>query len=183
MKPPKIVLFCIILLFLVSACNTKQGSKEKVVELGKTITFDYATGFDNGTLFDTSFETIAKEAGIFDPNRIYGPERAIVGEDPLIPGLVEALLGLKEGETKNVRIPPNKAYGIKIENSTNILHERAFDNPENLKVNDIVIIATPEGDRIPVFIRGIDGKNITIDLNHPLAGHYIQFSIILRSIE
>ena len=134
-------------------------------------------------MFDTSFEVAAREAGIFDPNRTYGPERAVIGKDPLIPGLVEALLGMKEGETKNIRIPPNKAYGIKIENSTSILHERAFDNPENLKINEVVIIATPEGDRIPVFIKKIDGENITIDLNHPLAGEFIQFSIILRTIE
>ena len=173
--------FIIILLFLVSACSTKQ--EERVVDYRKTITFDYASGFDNGTLFDTSFEVAAREAGIFDPNRIYGPERAVVGKDPLIPGLVEALLGMKEGETKNIRIPPNKAYGIKIENSTSILHERAFDNPENLKINEVVIIATPGGDRIPVFIKKIDRENITIDLNHPLAGEFIQFSIILRTIE
>ena len=65
MKFPKIVLLCIVLLFLVSACKTiVDEPKEKIVELGKTITFDYAAGFDNGTLFDTSFETAAREAGI-----------------------------------------------------------------------------------------------------------------------
>jgi len=182
LKLINLVLFIIILLFSVSACNPKQEEK-LVVDYGKTITFDYASGFDNGTLFDTSLEVAAREAGIYRPDRFYEPTSLVFNAGSLILGLEEALFGLEEGDTRNVRIPPEKAYGIKIENSTRILQKRAFDNPENLRVDEVVIIATQEGDRIPVYIKKIDGENITIDLNHPLAGEFIQFSIILRTIE
>ena len=183
MKISKILVFSIFLLLFINACEPTEEPEGKVVDIGKTITFDYASGFDNGTLFDTTFENAAREAGIYNPNKIYQPERAVVGKDPLIPGLLEALLGMKEGEVKNIRIPPEKAYGAKIENSTHILARRAFDDPDDLEVGQIVIIASDARDRIPVFITELNEKNVTIDQNHPLAGEFIQFAIILRTIE
>ena len=181
MKSTILLIFSIAILLLIPACKT--GEKEPVVEFGKTITFDYVAGFDNGTLFDTTFENAAIEAGIYDPNKIYQPERAVVGKDPLIPGLLEALIGMKEGEVKNIRIPPEKAYGTIIENSTHILPRRTFDDPDDLEIGQIVIIISDAGDRLPVFITDLNEKNVTIDQNHPLAGEFIQFAIILRTIE
>jgi FKBP-type peptidyl-prolyl cis-trans isomerase 2 len=178
-----VILFpcCLILLLLISACNVIEN--EPVVELGKTITFDYAAGFDNGTLFGTTFELAARESGIYDPNIIYEPLTLVYGQDPLFPGLQESLLGMKEEEIRNVRIPPAKAYGEKIEDSITALSKTSIDNNENLRINDIITIVTPEGNRISAFVKKIGEEDITVDLNHPLAGEFIQFSIIVRSIE
>ena len=61
----KLLPFCVVLLLLISACKTtEKEEKEPVVQFGKTIVFDYAAGFDNGTLFDNSLEAAAKEAVI-----------------------------------------------------------------------------------------------------------------------
>jgi len=184
MKPANLMVLSIAIFLLISACKTiEEEPKEKIVEFGKTITFDYAAGFDNGTLFDTSFEDAAKEAGFFNPDRVYGPLTMEYGKGTLIPGLQEALLGMKEGEVKNVRISPQKAYGLKINNSTRIFPKTTFENYGNLKLNDIAIIVTPKGIRINTYVKEIGGENITVDMNHPLAGQYISFSIIMRSIE
>lgn len=182
MKHSKAIILAFILLFLISACKNEKVIEEKIVKAGSAITFDYAAGFDNGTLFDTSIENAAKSADIFDPNRAYQPENVVIGQDPLIPGLLEALIGMKEGETKNVRISPEKAYGARVENATNVISKRIFDEPEKLKVGGMIIINTPEGDRIPVFVKDLNEENVTIDQNHPLAGKYIQFAVVVRSI-
>lgn len=183
MKSQKILLLCIVFLFLVSACKLiEEKPKEKIVEFGKTVAFDYAAGFDNGTLFDTTFEIAAKEAGIYDPGRVYQPVTLVYGGDPLFPGLQEALLGMKEGETKNARIPPNKAYGEKIEGSTTVLPKTSVSNYETLKINDVVAIVGSDGNRINAYIKEIGSENVTLDLNHPLAGYYVQFSVLVRSI-
>lgn len=179
----KALVLSFVLLFVIAGCKATEKAEEKVVKLGSTITFDYAAGFVNGTLFDTSIEEAAKKADIFDPSRVYQPERVVIGNDPLIPGLMEALMGMKEGETKNVRIPPEKAYGLRAENATQVVPKSIFDQPEKLSVGGIIVIATPEGDRMPVFVREINEKNVTIDQNHPLAGKTVQFAVIVRSIE
>ncbi len=181
MKNPVLCTAFVLLLISVSSC--KAAEKELAVGPGKTIIFDYAAGFDNGTLFDTTFEVAAKEAGIYDPNRVYQPVTLVYGRDPLFPGLQEALLGMKIGEIKNLRIPPNKAYGEKIEGSTATMPKEEISNYNSLKINDIVTIAAPDGSRINAYVRGIGEENVTLDLNHPLAGQYVQFSVILISIE
>ena len=130
----------VLLLVLASACSVKEEQKNPAVEFGKKIIFDYAAGFDNGTLFDTTFEIAAREAGIYDSRKVYQPVTLVYGRDPLFSGLQEALLGMKEGETKNVRIPPNKAYGEKIEGSTAIMPKEEISNYNRLKINDIVAI-------------------------------------------
>ena len=183
MKSTILLPLSILILLLVPACKTIEEPKEKVVEFGKTITFDYAAGFDNGTLFDTSFEIAAREAGIYNPDRIYEPVTIVYGEGTFFPGLEQALLGMKEEETKNIRIPPGKAYGTKIENSTRVLPKTTIDNYENLKINDVVTVVAPNGDRINTYVKEIGGENIVVDLNHPLAGHYVQFAIVVKSIK
>ena len=90
---------------------------------------------------------------------------------------------MKEEETKNIRIPPDKAYGTKIENSTRVLPKTTIDNYENLKIDDVVTIVDRDGNKINTYVKEIEEENIIVDLNHPLAGQYIQFAIILRSIE
>jgi peptidylprolyl isomerase len=179
----KTTMFVLFLLILASCKNAgTQIIEEKTVKLGSVVTFDYAAGFDNGTLFDTSFEEAARQAGIYNPRRSYVPQRVEIGKDPLIAGLVQGLMGMKEGESKNLRIGPEKAYGATIGNSTQVLPRSAFENT-NLEIGGMVVIATPEGDRLPVFISGLNEDNVTIDQNHPLAGEFIQFAVILRKIE
>ena len=177
------VLYIAFILLLISVLSCKTAEEELAVGLGKTITFDYAAGFDNGTLFDTTFEIAAKEAGIYDPSRVYQPVTLVYGRDPLFLGLQEALLGMKVGETKNVRIPPNKAYGEKIEGSTATMPKEKISNYNSLKINDIVAISAQDGSRINAYVREIGEENVTLDLNHPLAGQYVQFSVIVRRIE
>ena len=181
MKSTILLIFSIAILLLISACKT--GEKEPVVELGKTITFDYAAGFDNGTLFDTSFETVAKEAGIYNPNRIYRPVKMVYGIGTFFPGLEEAFLGMKAGDIKNIRIPPDKAYGVFIEDSIMVLPKDSIKGKGEIKVGQVIDVIIADGQSVPTYIKEIGEENITVDFNRPLAGEFIQFSIILKSIE
>lgn len=184
MKFSKFVALSFVILLLVTACKTtEEKQEEKIVEFGKTVTFDYAAGFDNGTLFDTSFEDVAKEAGIFNPNKAYDSVKIIFEKQPLMQGLQEALKGMKEGEIKNVRIPPEKAYGMFIENLTRNLLKENMTNAKDIVVGDIITIVSKNGEKTATRVKEINEKDIIVDLNHPLAGQYVQFAIIVRSIE
>jgi len=170
---------------VLTSCNAESDNQitGNVVASGKTITFNYAMGFDNGTLFDTSFEEAAKKAGIYDPNRKYEPGKVIIGKTSLFPGLLETLLGMEEDQLRNVRIPPEKAYGNKIENSLRTLDINNFDRPEDLFVTGIVLIRLDDKIDIPVYVREIRENEILVDLNHPLAGEFIQLSVHINKIE
>ena len=62
-------------------------------------------------MFDSSMKSEAVKAGIFSPARDYKPIQVVIGAHQVIPGFEEALAGMKVNETREVTIPPEKAYG------------------------------------------------------------------------
>ena len=110
--------------------NTLTGKKtgEKVIALGDCADVNYIGRFTNQTIFDTSYANIANESGIYNKNNPYAPLKIFVstnesksppeGYDDYSPGyiegLMEGLVGLKEGQEITIGpIPPEKAYGVK----------------------------------------------------------------------
>jgi peptidylprolyl isomerase len=53
----------------------------------------------------------ATKAGLYNPARDYKPLQVVLGAHQVIPGFEEALMSMKVNETKEVTIPPEKAYG------------------------------------------------------------------------
>ncbi|HHH79987.1 MAG TPA: hypothetical protein ENL13_03700 [Thermoplasmatales archaeon] len=111
----------------VSNVHVSPSTGGKMIEEGDCIDVDYIGKFaSNGTIFDTSYESIAKENGLYTQNRSYEPLKIFfdtTGEkDPptgynnysssLLPRFIKALKGLKEGETKTITIPPEEGYGL-----------------------------------------------------------------------
>ena len=51
------------------------------------------------------------QQSLFSPARDYKPIQVVLGAHQVIPGFEDALTGMKVNETKDVVIPPEKAYG------------------------------------------------------------------------
>jgi len=90
---------------LFSGCTEKKS-----VRIGDNISIDYIGSFPDGTVFDTSIESVAKENNIIKPE--YKPLKFTVGNGNVIKGLEEGVIGMKVGQTKNLTITPDKAYGL-----------------------------------------------------------------------
>ena len=96
---------------------TQKGNGVKGAE-GSTIYFHYAGYFEDGTLFDSSMAQVAKAYGKYDANRdAQGGYKAFpftVGKkDGMIPGFLEALDMMTDGEKAIFFLPSNLAYGEK----------------------------------------------------------------------
>jgi FKBP-type peptidyl-prolyl cis-trans isomerase 2 len=78
---------------------------------GDIVSVHYVGSFPGGKVFDTSIKEEAANAGIFNPARDYAPLLVTLGAHQVILGFEEALLGMKVDETKEVTLPPEKAYG------------------------------------------------------------------------
>ena len=78
---------------------------------GDTVSVHYLGKFPGGKVFDTSMKSEAIKSGLFSPARDYKPLQVVVGKHQVISGFEEALLGMKINETKEVTLPPEKAYG------------------------------------------------------------------------
>lgn len=88
----------------------EEGTGDSV-SAGTTMYVNYAGYLLDGTLFDTSWEEIAKENEMYDPQRPYEPLPVNVGMGQVIPGWDEGLLLLKKGSKAKFLIPSPLAYG------------------------------------------------------------------------
>lgn len=96
---------------------TKKGTGIKGAE-GSNIYFHYAGYFEDGNLFDSSIASVAQSYGKYDANRdAQGGYKAFpftVGKkDGMIPGFIEALNMMTDGEKAIFFLPSNLAYGEK----------------------------------------------------------------------
>jgi len=93
---------------LLSGCVDKTGT---AVKIGDNISVDYTGSYENGKVFDTSLKSVA-QANDLPPREVYEPLKFKVGQKPsaVIEGFDKGVIGMKKGETKILRIPPEEAY-------------------------------------------------------------------------
>ena len=84
---------------------------DPVAASGDTVSVHYVGKFPGGKVFDTSMKSEAVKSGLFSPARDYKPLQVVLGAHQVIQGFEEALVGMKVNETKEVTLPPEKAYG------------------------------------------------------------------------
>lgn len=88
-----------------------QTTEKTMVAPGDAVLVNYVGYLENGSVFDTSYEDVAKKEGVYQAVREYGAMPVKLGSGSIIDGFEESLIGMKKGETKRVTLPPEKAYG------------------------------------------------------------------------
>jgi len=131
------------------------------VKNGDTVRVHYRGTLADGTMFDES-------AG-------RDPLAFTVGLGQVIPGFEAAVVGLEPGESVNVTIEPQDAYGP---HHAELRHTVTMEDfASEPFVGGEVTLVSPEGDEMPGRIVEIEGENVTLDFNHPLAGEVLVFEI------
>jgi len=149
------------------------------VEKGDFVVFNYIGRFENGEIFDTTYEDVAKEAGIYVEDRTYGPLGANIGVGELIPGIDEGLIGMEIGEKKTITIPPEKGYGMPREDLIIDVPASEFEKA-GIEPVEGAYIMTDSG---IAKITAVNEENVTLDFNHPLAGKTLVFEVEIVDIE
>lgn len=147
------------------------------ITTGDSVTFEYTGRLDDGTVFDSSREDVASEAGIADaqPDREFSPITVEIGQQQVIEGMEDGLVGLEEGETDTLEIPPEKAYGEWSEEQV-----QEFDTDE---LTEMLGGQTPEEGAYLEAQNGQQGEITqvedvtTVDFNPELAGETLEFEV------
>ena len=141
------------------------------VQVGDVVSIHCVGKLKNGEVFENTFDG---EPFIFQ-----------VGSPEIIPGLSEAVVGMEEGEEKEVVIPSEKAFGPRDESLIRAIPKDALSlnvKPEpGLMLN--LIVESPQGEMsLPAKIVEVKEEEIVLDLNPPLAGEDLIFQIKLVKI-
>lgn len=134
-----------------------------VIKKGDTIKVHYTGTLQNGEVFDSS--------------RQREPLEFTLGKGQLIPGFENAVMGLSVGESTTTNIPSSEAYGE--HNPEMELQIQKSQLPEGMQpeVGMQLQLNQENGQPIPVRVTNIEGEEVTIDANHPLAGKDLTFDI------
>jgi len=134
------------------------------VENGNTIKVHYVGTLDDGTEFDNSRKRDA-------------PLEFAVGSGQIIKGFDTAVVGMKKGETKKIKVTPAEGYGEKTDEAIKKVPRDQLPPDQEPKVGMILGLKLPTGQQFPAKILAVTEADVTLDLNHPLAGQHLNFDI------
>ena len=127
--------------------------------------------------------TLSNDAGeVIDSSAGAEPLVYLHGAGNIIAGLENALVGKTVDDELEVSIAPEDAYGeYSAELITNLGREM-FEGVDELEVGMQFHASAPDGGMQIVTIRDVDGDQVTIDGNHPLAGQTLNFKVKIISV-
>jgi len=132
------------------------------------VTIDYTLRNDEGEILDSSEGA--------------QPLVYLQGAANIVPGLEQALAGKKAGDSLSVTVEPQEAYGEYITELVATLGRSMFEGVEELEVGMQFHASAPDGGMQIVTIRDIDGEDVTVDGNHPLAGQRLNFEVEVKDV-
>lgn len=132
------------------------------------VAIDYQLSNDDGEILDTS-------EGM-------QPLVYLHGAANIIPGLEQNLTGKQAGDEIEVSVEPELGYGEYMAELVATLDRSMFEGVEELEVGMQFHASAPDGGMQIVTIRDIDGEEVTVDGNHPLAGQRLHFKVKVMEV-
>ena len=137
-----------------------------------TVSITYIGKLDNGEVFSTIDE---KE-----------PLQAIIGNSDLPPTLEQAIVGMKTGETQKIRVSPDESFGPRQKDLIQTIDNQEIIDSLHPKPGMIIAIKIEkEGreEKVPATVIEVSDSKVTVDYNHPLAGHHLTYEVTLIDIQ
>lgn len=140
--------------------------------MGDHVNIEYEGMLENGEVIERSSET--------------GPVEFEVGSGIMPLGFEKALIGMSEGEEKTITLTPDEAFGPRDEELLHTVNRSVFGEeiePKPGMVLGMTVEKEGQPHKVPALIEAVNGENVTIDFNHPLAGKTLNYKLTLKAIK
>ena len=126
--------------------------------------------------------TLTSDKGeILDSSDGHPPLGYIQGKGNIIPGLEDSLAGKVVGDKLNVTISPEEAYGVRNNDLVQTISRASFQGIEDIQPGMQFQMESPQGPEV-ITVSHVEGDEITVDGNHPLAGERLTFDVEIVEI-
>jgi len=122
------------------------------------------------------------DGNVLDSSQGSDPLSYLHGAGNIIPGLEKALAGKVQGDTLQVKVEPAEAYGELDPSLVQVLDRQAFQGVEAVDVGMAFEARGAEGQVQRVVVKEVEGDQVTIDANHPLAGQQLHFDVQVTGV-
>jgi len=128
---------------------------------------------DSNIVFDTTSQSDAKAAGIFNPKTEYKPMIICIGQGHVLKGIDQFLVGKELGKEYTVDLTPEEGFGKKRADLLQLIATQKFKkhgvNPvPGLQVNI---------DNTIGLIKTVTGGRTLVDFNHPCSGKNLKYTV------
>lgn len=135
---------------------------------GLVVVMNYTLRSDGGELLDSS--------------EVDDPMAYLHGSDNIVPGLEKALEGKTVGFKAKVTVEPVDGYGEREDEPPDVVPRSAFPSDAELEVGMHFMAEGPDNDYAPIWVVGIEGSNVLVDSQHPLAGKTLHFEVEVLAV-
>ncbi len=136
------------------------------------VTISFTGKLDNGEIF-TEKETTE-------------PFKVQLGNHDLPPTVENEIRTMNIGDTVKVRVPPEEGYGPRQKILLQEIKNKELIERLNPKPGMIITLnAEKDGKQTPVpaTVMEVNDDVVTVDYNHPLAGHHLTYEVTLLGVE
>lgn len=133
-----------------------------------SVLLSFTGKLDNGEVF----MTVEKEK----------PFRVTLGHSEMPPTVEQEILQMEFGETRKIRISPDEGYGPRQKDLVQTIDNQQMVDTLRPRPGMILALkAEKDGllQKIPATVLSVEDSRITVDYNHPLAGHHLTYEVTL----
>jgi FKBP-type peptidyl-prolyl cis-trans isomerase 2 len=141
----------------------------KRAQPGSSVTISYVGTLDNGRIFHSTDEQ--------------GAQTFTFGAGQLFPALEQAIIGMREGEVKNIVLTAEESYGPRLKENIINVSRQSFPAGKEITAGQKLSIEFKGGISRVMVVTTVDEASVTLDGNHPLAGQELTFALRVDKVE
>jgi FKBP-type peptidyl-prolyl cis-trans isomerase SlyD len=135
---------------------------------GMVVSLDYTLRLDDGQVIDSSDGGDALQF--------------LQGQGQIIPGLEQALYGMRVGEEKDVEVAPEDGYGESDPDAYQTVPHDLFPADVELSEGMGLRMRDESGQPLEAYVADISPDGVLLDFNHPLAGETLYFHVKIADL-
>ena len=134
------------------------------------VSLDYTLRLEDGQVVDTSAADEGK------------PLEFVQGQGEIIPGLEQALYGMRVGDVKEVVVAPVDGYGEHDPEAFEMVERQIFPAQMDLEPGTSLRLRESSGEILEAFVVDVRPEGVLLDFNHPLAGETLYFQVKIAGL-
>ena len=132
------------------------------------LTLNFALYHASGETIDSTFEK--------------GAVKLTIGDGNLLAGFESCLIGLVAGDHQTFTVAPENGFGQHNPANLQTLKRHQFGPDIVLELGLVVSFSDAANTELPGVVKTIDGDDVVMDFNHPLAGVELQFEVQIIAV-
>ena len=138
---------------------------------------------DKGTRVKLHFALKIKDGDVVDTTFDKDPATLEIGDENLPENFEGLLMGMKAGDHAAYEVTPEKAFGQHNPSNVQSFKRHEFSADMVLEPGVVVSFADARQQELPGVISRVEGDEVDVDFNHPLAGRTLEFEVEILDVE